>query len=245
MNRLTKTAIAAALATASVSASAFWGWGGPGGWGDDVFGGGGMDFGFHASGHGSGWSRYADYYAPYWAHPYGGYPYYGAQPYAPTEEQQAAMAEQQKVLAEQQKAFGERQAKAFQEAVAAQRKLAEEMAANRPETLDPYADLGHPAARIFSLEQELMQHAAEREREFFERVREDFARPAPASRSVAFAPYQDRVQEMDARREEVIKEMESRREESRKRIEAQRKAIESRRGVLPVAFEDRPAPRDI
>jgi len=237
MNKMMTAVAAAALATASVSASAWWGWG-PGGWDNDVAG----DAGLNADARSQGWGRYYDYYAPYWAYPQG-----GAAPYA-------LSPEQQKSLSEQQKAFAEQQAQFLKQAVEAQRKLAEQWAANP----HPAGPVFAPAAPIHEMERQLMERAAADQRELFDRVRKDLAaHPAPFTAPADLGTFEDRVKEMDAQREqskkemdaqfeqskkemaarrqetakqreEAVKQMEARREESLRRFEAQREATQQR-----------------
>jgi len=146
MNRFSKLALAAALVGASASASAWWG--GPfSSWGDDFFGDGWGDFSLNVSGGGHGWgrgyNRYYDYYGPYWGGygPYGyGAPFapYGFAPAVPalTEEQRAAATEQQK-------AFAEQQAQMLQQAVEAQRKFAEQFAAQQTKLAQQWQERAH------------------------------------------------------------------------------------------------------
>jgi hypothetical protein len=223
MNKMVKVVMAAALASASVSASAWWGWG-PTGWGDDFVGDAGFNFNVNANARSHGWGRYYDYYAPYWSYPNG-----GVAPYA-------LSAEQQQALSQQQKAFAEQQVQFLQQAVEAQRKLAEQWAANPSQAPAPFAQ----AIRIQDMERKLIERAAADERRFFERVREDLAtQPVPFSAPEDFGSFEDRIKEMEAQREqskqemtalreEAMKDMDARRAEALKRFEAQRKAARER-----------------
>jgi hypothetical protein len=221
MNKMMTAVAAAALATASVSASAWWGWG------NDVVG----DTALNADASSQGWANYYGYYAPYWGNPYG-----AVAPYGLSADQQKVLSEQQKAFAEQQKAFAEQQAQYFKQAVEAQRKLVEQWASNPPPAIPVFA----PEARIYEMERQLMERAAADEREFFDQARKDLAaHPAPFTAPADLASFEDRVKEMDARRdqtkkdiaalrEEATKQMEARREEAQKRFEAQREAARKR-----------------
>ncbi len=229
MNKFSKAMIGAALATVSVSVGA-WGWS-PNGWADDGFGNTA-----NAVAQDDVRAHYYDYYAPYWAYSPGVYPSYGAQPFAPTPEQQKALSEQQKAFAEQQKAFAEQQSKALQQAVEAQRKLAEQYAASYPQLAAPaYADVYDPMLRVREMERQLMEQAATDERRFLDTVRDDLARPAPTLPSSA-ASHEEWVKQMQAEREKSMKEMQAEREKSMKAMEARRaeilKRIEAQRQAI-------------
>ena len=204
MKKLSKIAMAVALAGASVSASAWWG---PfNSWGNDGFGDGWFDFNVSARAHGRGhgWSRYHDYYGPYaygpWAAPYGAYapatvPFYGM-----SEEQRSALPEQHKALAEQQQ-------KALQQAVEAQRKLAEQFAAQQPRQPEQWQAKG------------------------LDRLASDdfFAAEPPLMEEIPGMPLPEHVkkslEESKTRRDDAIKEMQARRDERVKEFEERRKEI--------------------
>jgi len=109
MHTTTKMLIAAALVSASHSAIAWWGWA------DDLFGDAGVGFSINFGTQSQARGRYYDYYAPNWTYPDGtGFPTPPSAEWRQTPSQEPPAA--------------------LRQAVEAQRKLAEQLAAN-PHTI--------------------------------------------------------------------------------------------------------------
>ena len=235
MNTISKVLAAATLTAASVSANAWYGYGPYDGVGD-FFGDGHFSMNFSAGASARSRAYGYGYNAPYW-----GYPYYGYAPVlapaANTEEAQKAIEAQQKLFAEQQaqavKAAQEmaaQQAEAFRQAVEAQRKVAEQYAANQPVIRDPLfsrhndlmqrvvEDQADAHRRFADVHQEMNQRMVEDQQRFWTDVRDMHTAP--------FAPvnFEERVKEAEARRAEMVKEMDARRAETMRMIEEQRTA---------------------
>ena len=191
---IVKAATAAALIATSASASAWWG--NNGNFMDDFFGdaAGDFDFSFNMRAHGNGYGRGYNGYRDYYG--------YGAPVYAApvlTEEQQAA-------ITEQQQAFAEQQQKAFEQTVAAQRQQMEQFNTDPRTTMD--ADF---KSMQETMETERVQMLQEMDK--FSSV--DRELPAHIAK---------RIEESQARRDEMTKQSEARRAEMMQQMEARRAA---------------------
>ena len=260
MKKLSAVFAVAALATVSMTASAWWG--GPwdnNGYGNgfgDGYADGGFSFNLSArgrgNGYGSGYGRGYDYYGG----PYHGYPYAPTVVAPLSEEQQEAMAAQQKAAAEQ-------QAKAFQEALEAQRKYSEQFATGNREFPAPYASGAFPVSLGSNFSdrdirrQEMIRQMDER--------RSQATAMRPENRGFGLDPrHEEMRQQMEerrnsmasraprptvgtdsARRDEMRQQMQQRHDEMMKRVEAQRKYADEQQAAMRKTMEERRVKTDI
>jgi hypothetical protein len=157
--------------------------------------------------------------------------------YAPYGYAPALTEEQQKAAEAQYKAFADQQAKMYLQAVEAQRKFAEEMAANYPQPAQQPAPF--PMQQVVADHQEMAKQIAEDQQRFAKMIAEDqqrFAKQMEADRAMFANPFQapapfseapvmdsksfdELRQQADAERAQAVKEMEARRAEQKARFD--------------------------